>query len=398
MLRALLLTLLWRGKWSQDSGFSLTVPETVSVQESLCVLLPCTFSDRDDTRYYFWNSLPQLHGHWFKDPADVNRDRPVASSDPAREESEETRGRFRLVEEMERSDCTLEINDARRTDVGRYFFRVERGAFKYSYCLTHSLTEEPEIQISLGRGPDILVAGEWATMTCTAPGRCSGTTPQITWTGPFKDTAKDVSVSPANGARAQSSVLGFMPTRGDDGKRLTCTVTYRPAWGPSTSRDVWLQVSLPGPVVWGADGNASLETQEGESLTLICEADSRPKATLSWAKANESLSSSQGGDRELKLSNLSRGDAGEYSCWAKNPYGSASRALHVHVQCKAQGGRAEGTRLGSGSLVGAGPQELVEANGGTKLPGAGWGIIVEPWAPGNGDGPWGGAGCRLWDQ
>uniref|UniRef100_A0A8C8S2J9 Immunoglobulin domain-containing protein n=1 Tax=Pelusios castaneus TaxID=367368 RepID=A0A8C8S2J9_9SAUR len=141
MLRALILALLWRGKWcfSPRSGegqrLPSTGPETVSVQEGLCVLVPCTFTYRDDTTYSYWDPKPQLHGHWFKDPADVNWDRPVASSDPASVVSEETRGRFRLVGDVARGDCSLQINNARRTDVGRYFFRVERGRFKYSYRL-----------------------------------------------------------------------------------------------------------------------------------------------------------------------------------------------------------------------------------------------------------------------
>ncbi|XP_067413588.1 myeloid cell surface antigen CD33-like [Emydura macquarii macquarii] len=98
----------------------------------------------------------------------------------------------------------------------------------------------------LGLGlPETLVAGEPVTMTCTAPGRCSGTPPQISWTGPFSDTARDVSVSLANGTRAHSSELRFTPARGDDGKNLTCTVTYSPAPGPSTSRAVSLQVGSP---------------------------------------------------------------------------------------------------------------------------------------------------------
>lgn len=82
----------------------------------------------------------------------------------------------------------------------------------------------------------------------------------------------------------------------------------------------------------------SLETQEGDSLSLGCEAGGRTEATLSWAKGNESLSPGQGGAGRLELPNLSRGDAGEYRCWAKNPFGSASRALRVHMQCKALGG------------------------------------------------------------
>ncbi|XP_077697632.1 sialic acid-binding Ig-like lectin 14 isoform X2 [Eretmochelys imbricata] len=341
-LRVLILALLWRGSLSLESGYSLGLPQSVSVQEGLCVLVPCTFAypasfDTDNPR-------DRLYGHWYKEPATAGQDLLVASTDPSQWVSQETQGRFRLAGDLARGDCSLQISDARRTDAGRYFLRVEKGNFKYNYrpnlyrahptlaISVPGLTEEPEIQISPARGlPGTLLAGEPVTVTCTAPGRCSGPPPRITWTGPFSDTARDDSAPLANGTWARSSTLRFTPAPGDHGKELVCTVTYRPRWGPSTRRTVRLHVGLPG--AWGAEGDVvSLETQEGDSLSLGCEAGSRTEATLSWAKGNESLSPGQGGAGRLELPNLSRGDAGEYRCWAKNPFGSASWALCVHVQ------------------------------------------------------------------
>ncbi|KAG6921303.1 CD33 molecule, partial [Chelydra serpentina] len=76
---------------------------------------------------------------------------------------QETQGRFWLVGDLTRGDCSLLISDARRTDAVRYFLRVERGTLRYyrsnpdgsDPILTISvpgLTEEPEIQISPARG------------------------------------------------------------------------------------------------------------------------------------------------------------------------------------------------------------------------------------------------------
>ncbi|XP_044846857.1 sialic acid-binding Ig-like lectin 12 [Mauremys mutica] len=105
------------------------------------------------------------------------------------------------------------------------------------------LTEEPEIQISLARGlPGTLLAGEPLTVTCTAPGRCSGPPPRVTWTGPFSDTARNVSAQLANGTWAHSSALSFTPGPGDHSKGLVCSITYRPPRGPSTNRTVRLHV------------------------------------------------------------------------------------------------------------------------------------------------------------
>uniref|UniRef100_A0A674JU48 Ig-like domain-containing protein n=1 Tax=Terrapene triunguis TaxID=2587831 RepID=A0A674JU48_9SAUR len=327
------------GSLSQLPGFTLTVPQSVSVQVGLCVLVPCTFTY--PASYDTDNPRAQLYRYWYKDPADVGQNTPVASSDSNRGVSQETQGRFRLAENPAHGDCSLQISDAQQTDAGRYFLRVEKGKLKYSpVSLSDSfpsphvsgLTEEPEIQISPAqRVPGMLLAGEPVTVTCTAPGRCSGTPPRVTWTGPFSDTARDVSVQLANSTWAHSSMLSFTPSPGDHGQELDCSVIYGPAQGPSTSRTIRLHVGSEGDVV-------SLEIQEGDSLNLSCEASSRPEATLSWAKGNESLSSRQGGDGHLELPNLSRGDAGEYRCWAKNSYGLASRALNVDMQCKELGG------------------------------------------------------------
>uniref|UniRef100_A0A8C3F2X4 Ig-like domain-containing protein n=1 Tax=Chrysemys picta bellii TaxID=8478 RepID=A0A8C3F2X4_CHRPI len=336
-LRVLILALLWR------------VPQSVSVQEGLCVLVPCNFtypasSDTD-------NPSAQLYGKWYKEPATGSQDRPVASSLSNGGVSQKTQGRFRLTGDPALGDCSLQINDARRTDAGRYFLSIEKGSFEHTYRSNADVTvpaltiSEPEIQISPVRGlPGTLVAGKPVTVTCMAPGRCSWTPPQVTWTGPFSDTARNVSAPLAKGTWAHSSALSFTPGPGDHGKELVCNVTYSSAQGPSTSRTVQLLVGcdIAGTLTRNGRPGERLRCEprklEGDSLSLSCEAGSRADAILSWAKGHESLSPGHGGAGHLELLNLSRGDAGEYRCWAMNSYGWASQALHVHMQCKALGG------------------------------------------------------------
>uniref|UniRef100_A0A674JKK7 Ig-like domain-containing protein n=1 Tax=Terrapene triunguis TaxID=2587831 RepID=A0A674JKK7_9SAUR len=359
MLRALILTLLWRGSLSQPPGFTLVVPQLVSVQEGLCVLIPCNFTY--PASYDTDNPSAELNRQWYKEPATVGQDHPVASNIPTVKVSQETQGRFRLTEDPAHGNCSLQISDARQTDAGRYFLYVDKGMFEHTYRSNSDGTAP----ISPARGmPGMLLAGEPVTVTCTAPGRCSGRPPRVTWTGPFSDTARNVSAQLANSTWAHSSALNFTPGLGDHGKELVCNVTYHPPQGPSTSRTIQLHVDCdpfslgiftpscppwlwlpslpptgPAPRILLTEGDVvSLETQEGDSLSLSCEAGSRADANLSWARVNGSLSSGQGGAGRLELPNLSQGDAGEYQCWAKNSYGSASQALRVHVQCKVLGG------------------------------------------------------------
>lgn len=98
-----------------------------------------------------------------------------------------------------------------------------------------------------------------------------------------------------------------------------------------------------------------LEVQKGQSLRLLCTADSVPLATLSWALQDRILSwSHPSGSRtlELVLPRVKAEDAGRYTCRAENGLGSQSRSLELSVQCECDQ-RGPGLGGGAGRREGA---------------------------------------------
>ncbi|CAK6437401.1 unnamed protein product [Pipistrellus nathusii] len=123
MVPLLLLPLLWGGgSLQQKPGYQykLQVQETVTVHEGLCVQVPCSFT-------YPWSSWSyrNLYTYWYRDGDNTISDDPVASSKQYGKVKAETKNRFILANPS--SDCSLIITDAKMTDTGCYFFRVERG-------------------------------------------------------------------------------------------------------------------------------------------------------------------------------------------------------------------------------------------------------------------------------
>lgn len=117
------------GALALEGIFQLEVPESVTVQEGLCVFVPCTFFYPRHT----FIKISLARGYWFREGDNPLRDAPVATNDPARQVREETRGRFRLLGNPREKNCSLSIRDARRRDSGSYFFRVEETMMKYNY-------------------------------------------------------------------------------------------------------------------------------------------------------------------------------------------------------------------------------------------------------------------------
>ncbi|XP_032024985.1 myeloid cell surface antigen CD33 isoform X3 [Hylobates moloch] len=256
MLLLLLLPLLWAGALAMDPNIWLRVQESVTVQEGLCVLVPCTFSH--PIPYYDRNS--PVHGYWFQKGAIVSWDSPVATNKLDQEVQQETQGRFHLLGDLSRNNCSLSIMDARRRDNGSYFFRMERGSTKYSYkspqLSVHvtDLTNRPKILI-----PGALDPGHSKNLTCSVPWACEhGTPPIFSWL-----SAAPTSLGPRT---THSSVLIITARPQDHGTNLTCQVKF-PGVGVTTERTIQLNVTYapqnPTTGIFLGDGSGKQETRAG---------------------------------------------------------------------------------------------------------------------------------------
>uniref|UniRef100_H2NZQ6 Ig-like domain-containing protein n=1 Tax=Pongo abelii TaxID=9601 RepID=H2NZQ6_PONAB len=310
------------GSLNKDPSYSLQVQRQVTVQEALCVIVPCNLSYPRDG----WDESAAAYGYWFKGRTNPKTGAPVATNNQSREVEMSTRDRFQLTGDPGKGSCSLVIRDVQREDEAWYFFRVERGS-RVRHSFTNNgfflkvtaLTQKPDVYI-----PETLEPGQPVTVICVfnwAFKKCP--TPSFSWTG--------AALSPRRTRPSTShfSVLSFTPSLQDHNTDLTCHVDFSRK-GVSAQRTVRLRVAsmeLQGNIIY-------LELQKGQFLRLLCAADSQPPATLSWVLQDRVLSSSHPwGPRTLglELPGVKAGDSGRYTCRA-NRLGSQQRALDLSVQ------------------------------------------------------------------
>ncbi|XP_058386013.1 sialic acid-binding Ig-like lectin 8 [Diceros bicornis minor] len=345
MLLLLLLALLWWREGAEGQGrprknykdYKLQVQGLVTVQEGLCVRMPCSFSYPQDG----WNGSTPAHGYWFQEGANTDRDLPVATSNPDQKVREETQARFHLFGHPLTHNCSLDIRDAKRRDNGRYFFRVKRGNTKYdckfNLVSVHvsALTRTPLIVT-----PGTLESSRTRNLTYSVSWACEqGIPPIFSWT-----SAALTSLGPRNHL---SSVLTLTPRPQDHGTNLTCQVKL-PAAVVTVERTIHLNVSyspqnLTITVFLGNStapttlkNGSCLSVLEGQSLILVCVVDSNPPARLSWAHRNQTLSPSQPSNPGvLELPQVESGHEGKFTCQAQHPRGSLRVSLSLSLQRKA---------------------------------------------------------------
>nr|XP_020139172.1 sialic acid-binding Ig-like lectin 8 [Microcebus murinus] len=337
----LLLALLWgtgtagvEGWGGDRGGYRLQVQSVVTVQEGMCVRVPCSFSYPSSG----WTDSDPVHGYWFREGADAFHGAPVATNNLARTAQEETQGRFLLLGDPRSNNCSLSIRDTIRRDQGSYFFRMERGRLKWSYAQNklsvHVTALMPDILL-----PGALECGRPSKLSCSVPCSCQHQTPLIfSWVG--------ASVSLRQRTTGCSSVLTITPQPQDHGTSLTCQVTL-PEDGVTRTRTVHLNVSYSPQnltvTVLRGDGSAptvlengsSLSVLEGQSLSLLCAVSSNPPARLSWTRESLTLYPSQpSGPLLLELPRVHLRDEGEFICRAQIPLGSQHVSLSLSLQRK----------------------------------------------------------------
>ncbi|XP_036601427.1 sialic acid-binding Ig-like lectin 14 [Trichosurus vulpecula] len=155
-----------------------------------------------------------------------------------------------------------------------------------------------------------------------------------------------LSSKPQNSGGSHSSEVSFIPGQQHHGTNLTCQVTL-PGGHLITERTIQLNVSHAvqnvsititqdnKTTVFILGNSSALMVQEGQSLHLLCAANSYPPPTLRWILRDQTLASSQPSDDgvlHLDLPHLGPADGGKYTCIAQHPLDSKQTSLSVSVQ------------------------------------------------------------------
>lgn len=339
-VRLLVMSFLWKGVLgAKQDYYKVNITAEVTAQEGLCVLIPCEFT-YEDTR----EKAASPSGYWFIDGKP--EDKAVASNNETKTIHEDALGRFKLVGDVTRRDCSLSINGVSRWDGRTYYFRYQHSnssKIKWSYKLyplrITVVDRQDKPKISL---PQRVMADELITVKCTSPVKCSDTAPKITW-GPgsqFKLNESNDDVMDGN--QTYKSTFTFSALKEHNNKSLYCEA-YFPAVNISNS--VSLNVEYPPDVPqisihktqdipMKISNGSSVVVLEGSDCTLQCTVDSNPLSNLTWIKGENSLIESVFSSKSLELifPDVTYRDEGAYHCEAVNKHGQKKNLIKVTVE------------------------------------------------------------------
>uniref|UniRef100_A0AAZ3RMN5 Ig-like domain-containing protein n=1 Tax=Oncorhynchus tshawytscha TaxID=74940 RepID=A0AAZ3RMN5_ONCTS len=249
------------------------------------------------------------------------------------------RRRVALLEtDLTKKNCSMIINDITKTDDGDYQLRLS-GTLNSVYISQFTYQKKLKMAVkALTQKPSVLTPplteGEPATLTCTAPGICSGTPPNITWT--WRGTGDNITELRDNTTTQRRedltrvttthfSTLNFTPSADHHTTKVTCQVTFK--GNITTEETVTLNVThVKEPKISGSN-----TVREGDTLNLSCFVDSYPPPpAITWSKnGTTALEQNNSGLASLTISNMTREQAGEYVCKAQHLNRTASIVVTV---------------------------------------------------------------------
>ncbi|XP_074508736.1 sialic acid-binding Ig-like lectin 8 isoform X2 [Sebastes fasciatus] len=270
----------------QKESYCITLSEgNITAEAGLCVVIPCSFN----TSYDF---TPQ-HLVWFKCEPSKQRcgdSDIIFHSNKNNDEKVQSgfEGRVSLLEpDVSQGNCSIIINDVIESDSGSYQFRVngllsgKGSGFTFSprtIVSVKDLIQKPTVMIPP------LTEGQQTTLTCTAPGLCSGSEPNITWTwrgAGEKDshiTGNITALKTENltaVTQRHSSTLMFNLSAEHHGSEVTCKVIFTN--NITTEETMTLNVTFFPRIL----SSSACEVQS-EVLTCVCISEGFPLPTIKW--------------------------------------------------------------------------------------------------------------------
>ncbi|CAI5662083.1 unnamed protein product [Oreochromis niloticus] len=340
--------------WGQQhcvGRYCVTLSEReLTAEAGLCVVIPCSFTTADEFK--------PKHIVWYKCEASQTKcsdDKIIFHSNKNTDKKAQSgfEGRVsRLEPDVSQKNCSIIINDLKESDSGSYQLRVtgelngKQDGFTFIPRVTVSvkgLNQKPTVMIPT------LTEGQQATLTCTAPGLCSGSVPQITWT--WRGAGGTESYITGNSTdfktenlttfrQRHSSTLTFKSSAEQHNTTVTCKIRFT---GETTTEEA---STLKVNYVKEVKITGVTSVREGNVLNLTCSVESFPPAHIVWKKvpSNTNLQTrntdlhNDTRSATLVSLNVTAENSGQYICMAKHldktltSYVNVTLTWHTKIQ------------------------------------------------------------------
>uniref|UniRef100_A0A3Q2VX57 Ig-like domain-containing protein n=1 Tax=Haplochromis burtoni TaxID=8153 RepID=A0A3Q2VX57_HAPBU len=201
--------------------------------------------------------------------------------------------------------------------------------FLLCVCAETGLSQKPRVKIPT------LTEGQQATLTCVAPGLCSGSAPEITWTWRGAGGTESYITGSSTSFRTKTltaftqrhiSTLTFNSSAEHHNTNVTCKIRFtgeKITEGGSTLKVNYVkEVNITG----------GTNVKEGETLNLTCSVESFPPSLIMWSKLGSDITlHNDTGSATLSIINATTGHSGQYVCTAKHMNNTLQENINITV-------------------------------------------------------------------
>ncbi|XP_039626491.1 myelin-associated glycoprotein-like isoform X1 [Polypterus senegalus] len=307
------LCLLLTAVCTNCQSWTLSVPHKISALQGSCVVVPCEVTYPGVPK-----SANEVTTIWYK-----NSDKKFNSKEQV--------VRWKEIGDIERRNCTLEIDQVENADAGQLQFRIEvKNVNSYSFkenLVTMELIDDPlEPKLNL---PREVKAGDRVSASCEALHSCPSHPPQFTWRN-IKGLNHVQHQRLQNGEWKSSSTLEFTPAIQDNDKTLTCSVEHR--GGKIKESSERLNVKYQPRIQ-----NSSSCSVNTTTVSCQCYVDSNPESKITWRVRNREMGSNsidQKGTMTVGTLQAAFPLSRNVLCLATNSYGKHEMSLPLSLHEK----------------------------------------------------------------
>ncbi|XP_018601032.2 sialic acid-binding Ig-like lectin 6 [Scleropages formosus] len=196
---------------TSSTDWTADYPSSISTIQDVCVVIPCTYKYPDTKP----NTEKTWTGYWY-----INEnDKQAVYDEKIANVLSNFKNRTRLVGNLSQGNCSLMINDVKKADHQKMYFRIQiKNLDNYSFLKkTVSITVQDAPLLTLTNN---VMAGT-VSASCSVPYNCPPDHLKFVWNrnGTVIDTYEGTP-----GQRNLTSHLSFSPTLSEPKTPVTCTV------------------------------------------------------------------------------------------------------------------------------------------------------------------------------